>query len=622
MSNRTILVLAVAAVTALAVPWRAVNAQRLAPGPQVLTFFSDVDDSEQPYGLYLPKNYNEKTKYPLVIMLHGAQSNHRLSLKRVFGFSNQQGENDLEASRYFQDWADVGYIVASPLARGTMGYKGIPEKDVWDVVADVKRRFNIDEDRTYLTGLSMGGGGTLWIGLTRPDVWAAIAPVCPAPPFGTVERAPNVLNVPVHFFQGGADPTVNPEGTRAWRKRLEDLGTKVEYVEYPGVAHNSWEKAYAGEAIFKWFAQFKRNRFPDRVRYVTDSYRYGGAYWVKFDKLTPGTFAKIDAQFKAPNRIEIATSDLDAFTLNLAGHSKYAKGRPVEIAIDGASLKATGDSISLTREGNAWKIGKYDPPPTAKRAGLEGPLGSAIDRRHIYVYGTAGSPSREEAQARRDVANRAAAWGNTAIGSGRLLLNMRAVSDTQVRPSDLQSSDLFLFGTKETNNAIAKVADQLPLHLNPTAEGYGLVYVYPVNGHYFLVGSGTPWFPLTDPVPQFGGGRGAPPAQAAGRGGQPGGRGPTGAPQPNAPAAQGPAGGRAAPGPGGAAFVRQDISLGIDFFAPAQRALTKWGDFILYKDTPTNILVQGRFDGNWKLKPEDAEKLAATGVVTVSAAAR
>jgi predicted peptidase len=60
-----------------------------------------------------------------------------------------------------------------------MGYQGIAEKDVLDVLADVKKRFNIDEDRTYLTGYSMGGGGTLWIGLTRPDVWAALAPYVP-----------------------------------------------------------------------------------------------------------------------------------------------------------------------------------------------------------------------------------------------------------------------------------------------------------------------------------------------------------------------------------------------------------------------------------------------------------
>jgi predicted peptidase len=61
--------------------------QKLQSGPQVVTFYSDIDDTEQPYGLYIPKNYDEKKKYPLVIMLHGAGSNHRLGLRRVFGKS-------------------------------------------------------------------------------------------------------------------------------------------------------------------------------------------------------------------------------------------------------------------------------------------------------------------------------------------------------------------------------------------------------------------------------------------------------------------------------------------------------------------------------------------------------
>ena len=52
-------------------------------------------------------------------------------MKRVVGFSNQQGGNDLEAIRYFQPWA-VGYIVASPRARDH-GVQGIPEKDVWEL---------------------------------------------------------------------------------------------------------------------------------------------------------------------------------------------------------------------------------------------------------------------------------------------------------------------------------------------------------------------------------------------------------------------------------------------------------------------------------------------------------
>ncbi len=145
-------------------------AQKLESGPQVLTIFSNVDDSEQPYGLYLPKHFNPSKKYPLVIMLHGAYSNHRLALRRVFGRSNINAETDVEASRYFPRWRDINYIVATPLARGTMGYQGIAEKDVCDVLTDVEKRFPIDKDRVYLTGLSMGGGGTLWLGLTRPDI--------------------------------------------------------------------------------------------------------------------------------------------------------------------------------------------------------------------------------------------------------------------------------------------------------------------------------------------------------------------------------------------------------------------------------------------------------------------
>src|SRR6185369_4823008 len=142
----------------------------------------DVDSSDQPYALYVPKNFDRARTYPLVISLHMEESSHLLNMRQFLGRN-----------------PDVDFLVASPLARGSMGYRGIAEKDVYDVLADVKRRYPVDEDRVYMTGLSMGGGGTLWIGLTRPDIWAAIAPVCPAPPEGTQDFAPNALNYPVHF---------------------------------------------------------------------------------------------------------------------------------------------------------------------------------------------------------------------------------------------------------------------------------------------------------------------------------------------------------------------------------------------------------------------------------------
>src|SRR3954451_14369458 len=93
-------------------------AQVYVPGPQVLTFLSDVDDTDQPYALYVPKQYDAQKKYPLVISLHGDYSNHRLNLRRVFGKGNRTGETDAEATRYWPNLRDVDFIVASPLSRG------------------------------------------------------------------------------------------------------------------------------------------------------------------------------------------------------------------------------------------------------------------------------------------------------------------------------------------------------------------------------------------------------------------------------------------------------------------------------------------------------------------------
>jgi len=544
----------------LTLAWHGLAAgQALEAGPQVLTFYSDVDDTEQPYALYLPAHFDASRRYPLVVSLHGAGSNHRLNLRRVFGKSNAEGENDVEASRYFPEWGDVEYIVAAPYARGTMGYQGVAEKDVLDVLADVKRRFPVDENRTYLTGLSMGGGGTLWLGLTRPDIWAAIAPVCPAPPPGTDALAPNALNLPVRIFQGGADPVVRPESVRAWVRRLEESDVAIEYTEYPGVDHFSWVPAYADGQIFEWFAQFERNPHPDRVRFVSDRYKYREAYWVRLDALTPGALAAVDARFTAGNRIVVTTSGLDGFTLNLAGHPRYSSRAPLGVEIDGTrvEVRAAGETSFTRREGR-WIAARA--PGQGKGPGAEGPMSEAIASRHIYVYGTLGEPSREELDARRAQAMKAAEWPvNRGPFWGRVMVFPRAVSDREVRPSDLADANLILFGTRETNAIIAQLADSLPIHLAGAPERYGLAYVYPVDGRYVLVSSGLPWWQ-------------------------------TGSGSPRSP------------------FTSDVVAF----------ALAAFGDYVLFEGSTDNVIAGGRIDASWRLPTADAERIVATGAVTVA----
>jgi len=543
-------------------------AQTLKPGPQDLSFFSKVDETDQPYAVYIPKNFDETKNYPLVIFLHGAWSTHRLGLRRVFGKGNVQGtdfivpghvplENDLEAIRYWPELPDVDYIVAAPLARGTAGYQGIPEQDVYEMLDDVKSRFRIDEDRIYLTGLSMGGGGTTWLGLTRPDIWAAIAPVCPAPPDECAEIYGNASNLPVHLFIGDKDFLYKT--AQEWKARYEATSPRFDYIEYPGIGHNSWEYAYKDGFIFEWFSQFKRDLFPQQVKFSSKWFKYNKAYWVKFDDLTPGALATIDAKFTGENTVEATTSGLDAFTLNLEGHPQFNSSRKVTVKVDGKSFSVkSADAISFMKSDGAWVNRKFTPGLTSKKQGAEGPLYAAVSSNHVYVYGTGGNPSQEELAARRAKAALCADWSGM---GGRIMVFPRVISDREVRQSDYENSNLILFGTKETNSVIEKFADRLPMHLDAKAADHGLVYIFPLNNHYVLINSGLPWW--------------TPEKKTADQ--------------------------------AGFAFMGSKVEI-----------LKKYKDFLLFRETPDNIIYQGCFDNNWKLPGEAAEAMISSGVIIFS----
>jgi pimeloyl-ACP methyl ester carboxylesterase len=544
------------------------DAQRLKPGPQDLSFFSSADDTDQPYAVYIPDNFDETKKYPLVVFLHGAWSNHRLGLRRLFGVGNSQGydftkpgnipyETDVEASRYWPPFRPVDYIAAAPLARGTAGYQGIPEQDVYDMIDDLKSRFLIDEDRVYLTGLSMGGGGTLWLGLTRPDVWAAIAPVCPAPPQGTLALAGNAHNLPVHLFIGDKDQLYKTASE--WKAAFETEAARLDYAEYPGVGHNSWEWAYKDGFIFDWFSQFKRDLFPAEVRFTTKWFRYNKAYWVTIDDMVPGEPATIDAKFTGSNAVEIVSSGLDAFTLSLKGHPQFSPGKGISVKVDGKDFTVKSpDAVSFTRSGDKWKNSRFTPGLTSKQKGAEGPLYAAVTGKHIYVYGTADNPSAEVLAARRAQAASAADWNGM---GGRITVSPRVIADRDIRSSDYITSNLILFGTRETNAVIEKFADRLPVHLDPKAGDYGLVYIFPMSRRYIIVNSGLPWW--------------TPPKETKSQTGY--------------------------------AFSGTRIEM-----------LKNWGDFILFRTGPDDIVTQGVFDNNWKLPSEAARVMKESGVVTVN----
>ena len=213
------------------------------------------------------------------------------------------------------------------------------------------------------------------------------------------------------------------------------------------------------------------------------------------DGLIPGTAASIDARFTAKNRVEVTAEGLDGFSLSLAGHPRFAAETPLTVVIDGQLLRHKGAAASFHRIAKGWAAGRYEPPPTAKRPGAEGPLSAALAARHIYVYGTADAPPEDELKRRREVAAAAAEWSSP---RSRLLLNLPVKADRDVTPAEAEGANLVLFGTRQTNAWIAKLAPGLPLELNAGAADYGLVFVAPAGRHYVVVNSGLPWWTGAD----------------------------------------------------------------------------------------------------------------------------
>ena len=263
---------------------------RTATGELVKAYRAAWDGTLQPYALYVPRGYDGKNKklsasasWPLIVALHGALSDHKHNLRRVFGLDNRPGETDAEASRNQLPLPDIPAFVVSPLGRGElMGYDGLGYDDVMRVIADVRRAYPIDPERITLTGPSMGGGGTWAIGLRHPELFAALAPVCAVANFrrmvqpadaalydlarlaalSPAEIAENAAHQQVFIFHGDRDPTVPVEDSRQMAARYEALGwlgKNVHYTEYPGVQHPAWIPAYKDAELLKMLATIKRD---------------------------------------------------------------------------------------------------------------------------------------------------------------------------------------------------------------------------------------------------------------------------------------------------------------------------------------------------------------------------
>ena len=214
------------------------------------------------YGLYVPRGYSKEKKTPLIVALHGLYSNPQQIL-RYPGFTEHAEKHGtiLVAPMGYNDRGWYGSLdeVAGRKSRiASIGQ--LSEKDVMNVLKIVRTEFQIDNDRIYLMGHSMGGGGTLHLSMKYPDIWAATAPIAPAA-YGAKDKLKAAQHIPSIVVQGDRDRLVPVAGTRKWVEQMKALKMTHRYIEVAGGDHLSVGWRYFDD-IFEFFDKYTKSNRP------------------------------------------------------------------------------------------------------------------------------------------------------------------------------------------------------------------------------------------------------------------------------------------------------------------------------------------------------------------------
>jgi predicted peptidase len=205
------------------------------------------------YLLFLPRGYGRgrpAKRWPLMLFLHGAgERGRRVSLVRKHG-----------PPKIVETKRDFPFVLVSPQC---------PPEEWWSADAltilldDVVARYDVDPDRIYVTGLSLGGFGTWALATADPDRFAAIAPVCGG---GDVRRAACLKRLPVWAFHGAKDPLVPVERSREMIRAIKKAGgRKARLTIYPEAEHDSWTETYDNPALYEWLLKHKRPKRSART---------------------------------------------------------------------------------------------------------------------------------------------------------------------------------------------------------------------------------------------------------------------------------------------------------------------------------------------------------------------
>ncbi len=326
--------------------------------------------------LQVPDGYDPARKWPLRVQLHGG-------VGRPAPVPGQERGRSLAANRIPSD----GQLVLQPRAwAGSEWWRSSQVDHIIALLRQVKRSFNVDESKVYVTGISDGGTGVYYLGMRAATTWSACMPlnghplVLANPDVGADGQLyiGNLVNCPVQAVNGGRDRLYPASSVEPFVKMMKGGGVDLTWHVYPEAGHDtSWWPDERG-SFDTFVAKHPRAAYPAKISWETErTDRYNRHSWLVITALgrrssdvalpdvntfTPGLqkdyqlydrtrpSGRVDA-VRTGNRFVLSTRFVRELTLLLhAEDIDFAKD--VEVSVNGRTVfagKVARDVSTLTR---------------------------------------------------------------------------------------------------------------------------------------------------------------------------------------------------------------------------------------------------------------------------------
>jgi len=239
------------------------------------------DGLEHAYVVHVPNNYDATQSHPVRVYLHGGV------MRPLRGGGNWWRNQD----PFIRQDSLVVFPVSWP---ESIWWQDSQIENLTGMLNDLRRVYNVDENRVYLLGMSDGATGAFYQAFKATTPWAAFLPFHGHPgvltnPNSDVDgemHVANLQNKPFLIVNGGQDRLYPLEAVSPFIQLFEGANVEIDFRGLPQAGHNMdwWPELSA--SIDSFVSGTSRQPLPDRLTWESeDTEEFNRAHWLIIKEL-------------------------------------------------------------------------------------------------------------------------------------------------------------------------------------------------------------------------------------------------------------------------------------------------------------------------------------------------